>query len=235
MENLHKPSRRIHSPRRSRTSGASPSLQIPIASSQNAMPSSPQLASTRKGKKTTKKSARTPATIRRPRKRSLVVESADEAEATAAPQLQADQDEQAAEAPQINVAADSVADAVDTENPASRIVGHTITFRTSPQTPLGVQQEEEPVSSMTRAIQIMVPVTSPAAQAAQENATPVASAVTLNTPAASCPPPAYPVPSPPCDAPAPLTPPLVEQTSPVPDSTPQASVTTPEVPRAIAG
>jgi hypothetical protein len=93
------------------------------------MQSSPQLASTRKGKKAAnKKSARTPATIRKPRKRSFVVESADEAEATAAPQLQADQDEQAAEAPQINVAADSVADAVDTENPARRVVGHTITI-----------------------------------------------------------------------------------------------------------
>ena len=64
------------------------------------MPSSPQLASTRKGKKAAnKKSARTPATITKQRRRSFVVESADEAEATAAPQLQADQDEQAAEAP----------------------------------------------------------------------------------------------------------------------------------------
>ena len=57
------------------------------------MPSSPQLASTRKGKKAAN-----------------------------------DQEEQAAEAPQINVAADSVADAVDTENPARRVVGHTITI-----------------------------------------------------------------------------------------------------------
>ena len=96
------------------------------------MPSDPQLASTRKGKKAAN-----------------------------------DQEEQAAEAPQINVAADSVADAVDTENPACRVVGHTITFPPSLLAgPLGVQQEEEPVSSMTRAIQIMVPVTSPAAQAA---------------------------------------------------------------------
>ena len=200
------------------------------------MQSSQQLACTRKGKKTAnKKSARTPATIRKPRKKTFVVESADEAEATAAPQLQANQDEQAAEAPLENEAADSVADAVDTENPARHVAGHTITLPTAPQAPLGIQQEEEPVSSMTRATQIMVPVTSPAAQAAQENATPVASAVTLNPLAASCPPPTCPVPSPPCDAPAPLTPPLVEQTSPVPDSTPQTSVTTPEEPRAIAG
>ena len=127
-----------------------------------------------------------------------------------------------------------MADAVDTENPAGRVVGHTIAFPKS-QAPLGIQQSEEPVSSMTMATQMQVPVTSPAAQAARENATPVACTVNLNTPAASCPPPPCPVPSPPCDAPAPLTPPLVEQTSPVPDSTPQASVTTPEVPRAIAG
>ena len=198
------------------------------------MPSSPQLTSTRKGKKTAnKKSARSPATIRKPRKKSFVVDSADEAEATAAPQLQEEQYDIAAEAPQLNVAADSVADAVDTDNPARRIVGHTITFRTSPQTPLGVQQEDEPVSSMTRAIQIMVPVTSPAAQAARENATPVASTVTPNSPTASCPPPPCPAPSPPSNAPAPLTPPQEAPTSADP---PQASVTTPERPRAkIAG
>jgi hypothetical protein len=144
------------------------------------MPSSPQLTSTRKGKKTAnKKSARTPATIRKPRKRTLVVESADEAEATAAPQLQEEQYDIAAEAPQ------------------------------------------------------MVPVTSPAAQAARENATPVASTDTPNSPTASCPPPPCPAPSPPCNAPAPLTPPQEAPTSADP---PQASVTTPERPRAkIAG
>ena len=115
MENLEKPSRRIHSPRRSRTSGASPSLQIPISSSQNAMQSSPQLASTRKGKKTAhKKLARSPATIRKSRKRSLVVESADEAEATAATQPQGNQDAPAAEALQEKEAPDSVANAVPT-------------------------------------------------------------------------------------------------------------------------
>ena len=127
-----------------------------------------------------------------------------------------------------------MADAVDTENPAGRVVGHTIAFPKS-QAPLGIQQSEEPVSSMTMATQMQVPVTSPAAQAAQENGTPVASAVTLNPPAASCPPPTCPVQSPPCIAPAPLTPPQVDPTSPVPDSTLHASVTTPERPRAIAG
>ena len=197
------------------------------------MPSDPQLASTRKGKKAAKKkSARTPATIRKPRKRSFVVESADEAEATAAPQLQEDQYDHAAEAPQMSKEADKVADAVDTEKPHRRVVGHTINFPKS-LAPLGIMQSEEPLSSMTLATQMQVPVTSPAAQAARENATPVASTVTLNSPTASCPPPPCPAPSPPCDAPAPLTPPQEEHTSADP---PQASVTTPERPRAkIAG
>ena len=197
------------------------------------MPSSPQLTSTRKGKKTAnKKSARTPATITKQRKRTLVVESADEAEATAAPQLQEDQYDIAAEAPQISKEAEKVADAVDTKTPHRRVVGHTIIFPNS-LAPSGILQSEEPVSSMTMATQMQVPVTSPAAQAARENATPVASTVTLNSPTASCPPPPCPAPSPPCDAPAPLTPPQEEHTSADP---PEASVTTPERPRAkIAG
>ena len=164
-----------------------------------------------------------------------MVESADEAEATAAPQPQGNQDAPAPEAPQEKEAPDSVANAVTTEKPARRLVGHNIVFPTSPQPPVDIQQEDEPESSMTMATQMQVPVTSPAAQAAQENGTPVASAVTLNPPAASCPPPTCPVQSPPCIAPAPLTPPQVDPTSPVPDSTPHASVTTPERPRAIAG
>ena len=197
------------------------------------MPSSPQLTSTRKGKKTAnKKSARTPATITKQRKRTLVVESADEAEATAAPQLQEDQYDIAAEAPQISKEAEKVADAVDTKTPHRRVVGHVITFPKS-LAPLGIMQSEEPLSSMTLTTQMQVPVTSPAAQAARENATPVASTVTLNSPTASCPPPPCPAPSPPCDAPAPLTPPQEEHTSADP---PEASVTTPERPRAkIAG
>ena len=198
MENLHKPSRRIHSPRRSRTSGASPSLKIP----------------------------------------NLHLKERYAFLATARIHAQGQEGRERPGRAGGRSAADKCSGRFrggrrrhrESGPPSRRPYDHD-----PPLSSCWTLQEEEPVSSMTRAIQIMVPVTSPAAQAAQENATPVASAVTLNTPAASCPPPAYPVPSPPCDAPAPLTPPQIEQTSPDPDSTPQASVTTPEGPRAIAG
>ena len=199
------------------------------------MPSSAQRASTRKDKKSAhKKSARSPATHSKSRKRPLVVDSADEAEATATPQLQEDQYDHAAEAPQMIQAADTHADAVDAETPPRRVVGHQLIFPNS-QAPVRIMQSEKPESSMTMATQMLVPVPTPAAQAARENATPVASTVANNTPAATCPPPPCPAPSPPCDAPAPLTAPLVEQASSLLNHTPQASESTPEKPREIAG
>ena len=135
------------------------------------MPTSAQRASTRKDKKSGhKKSARSPATHSKSRKRPLVVDSADEAEATATPQLQEDQDDHAAMAPQMIQAAETHADAVDAETPPRRVVGNTIIFSDS-QAPVRVMQSEEPESSMTMATQMLVPVTTPAAQAARENAT----------------------------------------------------------------
>ena len=67
-----------------------------------------------------------------------MVESADEAEATAAPQPQGNQDAPAPEAPQEKEAPDSEANAVTTAQPARRLVGHNIVFPTSPQPPVDI-------------------------------------------------------------------------------------------------